>query len=184
MRLSRFLVAAGLAATIGVTGAATSSAATVNPDFAGQARSAGLAANQITTLQAKANEYLAELGGRQVALNRIELDGATIRIALPGEAQPRELSPAPLDANCDGGADYAHFCAYRQTGFRGDQIDMYTCGTYRIPWSGRGSWDNNQTSRRQARMYNSAGTLIYTTPRAHSSDLDGDWTPVWSVRNC
>jgi hypothetical protein len=33
-------------------------------------------------------------------------------------------------------------------------------------------------------MYNSNGTLIYTTPGAYSSDMSGDWTPVYSLRNC
>ena len=185
MRLSRLLITAGLAATVILSGAATANAADVNADFAAQARSAGLATSQINTLQAKADEYLAEFGGRQVALNQIELDGATIRIALPGEAQPRKLSPALLDPHCDGGgADYRHFCAYRQTGFRGDHIDMYDCRSYRITWSGPGSWDNNQTMGTRARMYNSSGNLIFTTRPARSTDPNGNWTPVWSVRNC
>lgn len=155
--------------------------------FEAQGRAAGLSAAQINLLQAETTRYLRVLGGRQVALNKIDVDGkATAWIALPGEQHPRELSgdAGALDVNCDGSADHYHFCAYSGTYFTGSQIDMYACGTYSIPWSGNGSWDNDQSTGTQARMYGSAGTVIYTTPPAHSWDYSGDWTPVYKVRNC
>lgn len=188
MRISRFFAVTALAAVLGFTGSATANAAPgVHPDFAGQGRAAGLTSAQINTLQREANLYLAQLGGKQVALNKIDLNGkGVVRIALPGEDQPRQLGAGVLDVNCDGqAADYRHFCAYRLPNFRGTQIDMFDCAEYVIPdhWA-NGSWDNNQSTGIRARMYNSAGNLIYTTPPARSRDGSGDWIPVKTVRNC
>ncbi|MER7211365.1 hypothetical protein [Streptosporangium sp. NPDC000239] len=157
--------------------------------FAEQGRAAGLTEEQITTLQNSANLYLSTLGGRQVALNKVVVDGkADVFIALPEEDAPRDLSPEAglvSASGCAGGkAAYGHFCAWREPGFRGTTIDMYSCGRYPISLVGNGSWDNNQTKGTRARMYNKSGKLIYTTPPAHSRDSSGDWTPVHSVRNC
>ncbi|GAA1331861.1 hypothetical protein [Saccharothrix algeriensis] len=188
MRFTSRLGTVLLSAVLSIGGAAAAHAApVVGGDFAAQGAAAGLTTAQVDTLQAEADGYLEELGGRQVALNRIELDGATIRIALPGEAQPRKLGPGALDANCDGRhADHLHFCAYRGEGFTGTHIDMYACKVYDIPetWVGPGSWDNNQSKNTVARMMNDAGTVIYETPPAHSKDASGSWTPVDRMRNC
>ncbi|MGC7094486.1 hypothetical protein ACPZ19_07475 [Amycolatopsis lurida] len=185
MRLRRFFTVAGLSALLVVGAHAVAGAAP--SEFAAQGKDAGLTSAQISTLQAEADTYLAELGGKQVALNQVELPGATIRIALPGEAAPRKLAVGALDVNCDGGyADYKHFCAYRGQNFTGTHIDMYACGVYDIPesWVGPGSWDNNQTSGTVAKMMNDAGTVIYKTPGAWSWDTSGSWTPVDRMRNC
>ncbi|MCP2167100.1 hypothetical protein [Goodfellowiella coeruleoviolacea] len=188
MSLKRLFVFAGLIAMVLTTGVSVASASPrVSPEFATQGRVAGLTATQINTLQAEVNEYLAELGGKQTALNRIELDGATIRVALPGEAQPRRLAHETLDANCDGGyADYHHFCTYRNEYYTGTHIDMYACGVYDIPesWVGPGSWDNNQTAGTKACMMNDAGSVIFTTKPARSYDPTGNWNPVDRMRNC
>ncbi len=186
MRLRGMLGVVALSAMFAVTGAATAEAG-VDQQFAAQGTAAGLTAAQVGAVQAEADQYLREFGGKQVALNRVELTGATITIAVPGEKQPRQLGTAALrDANCDGSADYHHFCAYRGEYFTGTQIDMYACGVWDIPekWVGPGSWDNNQTFGIRARMMNDAGTVIYTTPPAPYWDGSGSWTPVDRMRNC
>ncbi|MEU4806323.1 hypothetical protein [Actinosynnema sp. NPDC023587] len=188
MRRTGFLGVVLLSVVLCVAGVAAATATTdVDRKFAAQGTAVGLTADQIGTLQAEADGYLRELGGKQVALNRIELDGATIRIALPGEAQPRQIGPGALDANCDGGyADYRHFCAYRGKSFTGSHIDMYACRVHDIPesWVGPGSWDNNQTKGTVAKMMNDAGKVIHRTLPARSWDPDGSWTPVDRMRNC
>ncbi|MFF4991792.1 hypothetical protein ACFY19_31745 [Streptosporangium saharense] len=156
--------------------------------FAEQGRAAGLTEEQITTLQNSANLYVFTMGGRQVALNKVVIEGkADVLIALPDEDAPRELSPETSLAasGCAGGkAAYKHFCAWRSPNFTGTSIDMYSCDRYPISLVGNGSWDNNQTKGTKARMYDKNGKLIYTTPPARSRDSSGDWTPVYSVRNC
>src|SRR6185369_15918921 len=185
MRLRGIAGLAVLLATFDVTGVAAAEAgADVDQPFAAQGEAAGLTA----ALQAEADRYLREFGGNQVALNQIELTGATIRIAAPGEQQPRRLGTAAVrDANCDGGgADHHHFCAYRRSNFTGANIDMYACGVYDIPesWVGPGSWVNNQSTGTRARMLNDAGSVVHTTPPARSRDANGNWTPVDRVWNC
>ncbi|MBN6042072.1 hypothetical protein [Amycolatopsis sp. 195334CR] len=184
MRLRRCFTIAGLSALL-VLGANTVAGAAPS-EFAAQGAEAGLTASQISSLQAEADTYVAELGGKQVALNRVELPGATITIALPGEAAPRKLGVGALDVHCDGGfADYKHFCAYRGQNFTGTHIDMFACGVYDIPesWVGPGSWDNNQTAGTVAKMMNDAGKVIFKTT-APDWDESGSWTPVDRMRNC
>jgi hypothetical protein len=188
MRSKLIFGIAVLTAMFSITGVTAATATPgVSSEFATQGQTAGLTATQINTLQAEADEYLTQLGGKQVSLNQVEIEGATIRIALPGEAQPRQLTAAEaLDVNCDGGfADYRHFCAYRGQNFTGTHIDMYTCRVYDIPesWVGPGSWDNNQTTGTVAEMMNDAGTVIFRTA-APDWDASGSWTPVDRMRNC
>ncbi|MEU1883116.1 hypothetical protein ABZ470_37925 [Streptosporangium sp. NPDC020072] len=155
--------------------------------FAEQGRAAGLTEEQITTLQNSANLYLFTMGGRQVALNKVVIEGrADVLIALPDEDAPRQLSPETgLVAGCStSGAAYHHFCAYSRPNFRGSYIDMYRCARYTIPYTGAGSWDNNQTKGTTARMYDRSGKLVYITPPAPSEDRNADWTYVHTVKNC
>ncbi|MFD0887270.1 hypothetical protein ACFQ08_22230 [Streptosporangium algeriense] len=157
--------------------------------FAEQGRAAGLTEEQIVTLQNSANLYLFTMGGsRQVALNKVVIDGkADVLIALPDEDAPRDLSPETgLAAGCStSGAAYRHFCAYKRPDFKGTAIDMYSCDRYDLSsYTGPGSWDNNQTRKTTARMYDPSGRLIYITPPAHSWDRNGDWTHVRTVKNC
>ena len=193
-RIGRSMVAtaAGFAAVAAaVIAAAPANADRIHAGTGTQHVLAGeLSAPQSVALQAEVDRYVAVTGGTQVGPNRIDLDGrGVILVAIPGERQPRQLGQAstvsPAASACThSGAAFHHFCAYSGTGFTGSTIDMFSCGRYSIPWVGNGSWDNNQTTGVRARMYNSAGNLIFTTPPAHSSDRSGDWTHVFSVRNC
>lgn len=161
------------------------SAATSHPDFAAQATSAGLTSAQAQSLQARVNNYLAETGGTQVAINEISLSGANIFLTLPGQTQSRDLttgavSPQSVAASCN----YGHMCAYANQNFSGDTIDMYTCGNYSIPWVGTGSWINNQTTGTRAQFKSSDGVTRWTSAGAYTNDPSADWSWVWHVQNC
>ena len=155
------------------TATASSNTASSHPDLGTQTRSLGLTSTQAATLQAQVNSYISRLGGTQVAINKIDLgNGAYAVLALPGKKSAKNF------------CYYGYFCAYSGTDFQGTAINMYACRSYQIPFSGPGSWANNQTKGTQARMYNKAGKLIYTTPPAYSQSTDGSWTSVVTVRNC
>jgi hypothetical protein len=182
MRLIR-LIAPAAALAVALAFAGTAQASPSASSFRSQGRLAGLTDAQIAALQHKVDGYLAKVGGKQVALDTLELSNtATVHVALPGEAHPRDLGP--LVSHCYGGADYHYFCAYETEGYTGDEIAMYNCASYNIGWFGLGSWYNNQTKGVRAKMYDPNGKLLYTTPGAPSVDSSGDWTPVGSVRNC
>jgi len=183
---------AGLAAVFATAIAAGSANASPSGDhsnFVEQGRAVGLTADQIGTLQAKTDAYLAKLGGTQVALNKIDLNGkAAVFVALPGEDHPRALPPQygaqSTDVNCTGGADFLHFCAYSGSNLTGDQIDMYTCDRYFMPFGSGGSWDNDQSTGTRAAFYRQDNSLIHFTDPAHSRNLSANWLPVYWVRNC
>ncbi|MFG3223893.1 hypothetical protein ACGF07_03780 [Kitasatospora sp. NPDC048194] len=181
---------AGLSVLCGATTAAAAPAKPASAQrFEAQARAAGLTAGQASSLQEKVDSYLATVGGTQVAPNRIQLAGATVYVAVPGEDHPRDLTgtagAVSYDPCAGGGADYKHMCAYRGTWYTGDEVDMYNCARYYFStWSGPGSWDNNQTTGTVARMYGASGAWVFSTKPAHSSDPNGNWTPVHSIVNC
>jgi hypothetical protein len=182
----RVMLTIGLAALFAFALIAAPASADVS-SFADQGRAAGLTAEQIKTLQAKADDYLAKMGGTQVSLNRIDLNGkATLNITLPGEDHPRVLA-APYGAQfIDAACPFLDFCAYSGSNFTGDQINMFTCGKYFMPFGSGGSWDNNQTTGTRACFYRDidARSLIHCTAPAHSSNLNANWLPVVTVVNC
>jgi hypothetical protein len=131
-------------------------------------------AAQAQQLQARADFYLAKMGGVQVAPDRIDLGGATVHLLAPD-------SPAYACA-------YRHMCAYHYINYAGegnDVIDMEKCGQrWYIPWVGRGSWINNQTPGTRARFYDTAGNLGWTSPGAYTSDPNCDWGWVGTILPC
>lgn len=188
-RLAAVLAATALSL---LGGAVSAGAAQTHPDFRADAVAAGLTADQAAALQAKADSYLASVGGKQIAPNEIDLNGnATIGLTVPGEAKVRNLKTANTTADLDPcfyGEQHAkdgHFCAYSDTFFAGDSIDMYHCASYSLPnWTGTGSWINQQSSGTRARFYGKSGNLLYTTPVPNSFEQSYYWGPVWTIRNC
>lgn len=182
--LRRFVCAAAFA-VLALGAAPMSSAADVTPaapeqDFAAQARQDGLTDAQAKELQGTVDDYMAKTGGKQVAINKIQLDGANLYVVLPGEEVARDLEVRlPISA-----CQYRHMCAYSGQNFTGSVIDMFDCGIYNIPWVGTGSWDNNQTTGQAAQFRDSNGNVGYTSPGAHSLDLSAGWGWVYSIRNC
>lgn len=182
----RTLLIAGVVALFAVIltgGMASATVAADHTSFGAQGRAAGLTANQISTLQATADHYLATLGGRQVALNQIDLNGAVLSIALPGEAQPRALTSQSAAQSVHGCA-YLYFCAYSVSNFSGSRMDMKACTPHNMPWGSGGSWVNNQTPGTEAAFYRQDGSLIHHTPPAYSENPQADWLPVYTVVPC
>ncbi|MFI9386006.1 hypothetical protein [Kutzneria sp. NPDC052558] len=159
-RRTGLIAAAALAATMAL--AVPASAAGAIP------------AAQAQQLQARADYYLATMGGVQVAPDQIDLDGATVHLLAPN-------SPAYTCA-------YKHFCAYRYQNFVGglpdDVIDMYYCQNYYMPWGGRGSWINNQTRGTSAVFKDGDGVVGAATPGAYSQDGDIGWSWIVYVKPC
>ncbi|GAA3100518.1 hypothetical protein [Streptosporangium carneum] len=186
MRVRTLAAVAAATALFGVALPAEAASVSDQP-FAEQARSAKLTTAQTTALQSKVDGYLKKVGGEQVALNEIGFPGGRLRVALPGEAHPRDFSSGDgtqFVTNPCSVMNNGWFCSFPQPGFQGDDLSWYTCGTYNMPWVGNGSWMNNQTVGTQARFYNNAGNLHDTTPGAYSSSLTYSWTPVFKVKPC
>ncbi|GLZ37974.1 hypothetical protein [Actinokineospora sp. NBRC 105648] len=173
------LVAGSVAAQAEATGA---------DRFAAQGRAAGLTADQSAWLRAEVDHTIAVLGGKQVGLNKVDVDGAAqVSIALPGEAHPRDFAAtrgaAAVVAACSPRAAYGYFCAYSDTNLQGSQIAMYSCRQYEIPWVSVGSWHNNQTRGTVAKFMVPEGPVVQTSV-APSDDWLYDWQPIKWVRNC
>ncbi|MFE5144126.1 hypothetical protein ACFRDV_42035 [Streptomyces fagopyri] len=132
---------------------------------------------------------MATTGGKQVALNKIDLNGqGNVLVAIPGEAHPRNLSTSSADEydHCTEGDVYSgYFCAYASPSYQGTEIQMFTCKAYAIPWVGNGSWINDQYPGTQARFYNNSGTKIFTTPVPFSWNTNySTWTNVHTIWPC
>ncbi|MGH4029629.1 peptidase inhibitor family I36 protein [Actinomycetota bacterium Odt1-20B] len=174
----------------GVASAQAGPAAPAASTFARQAESAHLTSAQTRAVQAKVDGYLKKTGGTQVALNKIDLNGkGEILVALPGEPRPRSLAPAgtkgaAVDHCLDGPVYSGYFCAYEKDFYQGDETQMYYCQSYPMNYRRGGSWINDQTPGRRARMYGRNGNLLYTTPPPYSYDRQGDWYHVFTVRPC
>jgi hypothetical protein len=156
--------------------------------FADQAKAAHLTHAQTTELQSKVNYYLEKVGGKQVALNRIMFNGGQLLVAVSGEAHPMYFdSPVKAtDDNCNvlTGFETGWFCAYSKPWYAGDELQWYYCGTYPMPWSGYGSWDNEQYKGTKAQFLDYSRNANYTTPPAASWNHNYNWTPVYYVKPC
>jgi len=187
-RIGVFLGIAVMVVLTSIAGAGVSSASTDRAEFIAQARSAGLSVAQANGLQAKVDDYLVKTGGTQVSPNQIDLAGAVLSVTVPGESTPRRFVDgigAYGRFHCDyQGAPAATFCAYKHQGFLGEYIQMYDCGTYRIPWGTTGSWANNQT-RGTVPVLTFWNYSTWQMPGAYSEQYLGvDWHPVISIKNC
>lgn len=168
-----------------VAGAGTANA---SAGFTAQAEAAGLSAEKADALQDKVDAYLVKLKGRgtQVSPNQIDMGGAVLNVTVPGEAKPRQLGTSGVAGviQCDGGTLYKWFCAYQYEYRGGDNIGMYNCDNYFIPWSSTGSWENNQISGTVPRMHYVDGTYG-RMPAAYAIQRYGVWWDgVHSITNC
>ncbi|MGX4695118.1 hypothetical protein [Streptomyces sp. JNUCC 63] len=132
-------------------------------------------------------------GGKQVALNEIDLNGrGRVLVTLPGEDYPRDFtsSTGTLAAAdpCKGTKFNGYFCAYKYESYTGDRIDMFYCQKYSIPWISQGSYINNQLYNNgagaKARFLNSSGSVIYTTAQPYTGDPSYSWVGVYWVKPC
>ncbi len=182
LRQSAAMAFAATALAGSLIGASGTASAAGTAGFADQAKKAGLSGSQAKELQTRVNDYLARTGGKQVAANRIELDGATLTLTLPGERKTRDLSSANAKfAECR----YERFCMFRGESFTGDQLDLYYCKDHALSnWRGYGSWFNNQTPGTQARLKDRNRNVVTTTVGAPSYHPSYYWEPIWYVRPC
>ncbi|MEU7135558.1 hypothetical protein [Streptomyces sp. NPDC046261] len=182
LRTSAAMVFAATALAGSLIGTSGTASAAGTADFGAQAKKAGLSGAQAKELQSRVDDYLARGGGRQVAANKIELDGASLTLALPGEKKARDLSSANAKfAECR----YERFCMFRGQNFTGDQLDLYYCKDHALSnWRGYGSWLNNQTPGTQARLKDRNRNVVTTTVGAPSYNPSYYWEPIWYVRPC
>ncbi|GAA1272563.1 hypothetical protein GCM10009677_27100 [Sphaerisporangium rubeum] len=171
----------GLTATFAPITAAGADTAS-DPDFQADAKAAGLSATEAENLQRRVDKYLTEHGGKQVAANKIEYGtGGTLLLSLPGERFARELDePVAVTTTCD----YGFFCAWSGTNFTGDKRSEYYCSELiSIPWSGTGSWRNEQTRGTVARFLNGARNEIDRST-APGYKFSYSWSPVFFIDIC
>ncbi|WP_432006138.1 peptidase inhibitor family I36 protein [Streptomyces parvus] len=155
-------------------------------DFTAQATSAGLSGAEAKGLQVRVDGYLAKMPGTQVGANKIDLaGGGELLLALPGERNARDLTAPDTGVGAAADCPYTYVCAYPYENFGGDQLRLYTCDylTY-IPWTGTGSWINNQRSTLYAKFYGSNGRLGWTSPGGYSEDRHAPWGWVWWLSPC
>ncbi|MFE6888014.1 hypothetical protein [Streptomyces sp. NPDC057694] len=182
-RWARGIVAgsASLAAVLALCGTATADPALVGGS-AGQPRGSQLTSAEATALQNRVDGYIADVGGTQIAANRIRLGtGAVLTLALPSRADADRSDIAQAASYT---CRYGHFCAYSDVNWSGDVIDMYYCADYKIPWFGNGSWINNQTPGTQAGFKDNDFVVRWADSGAYSSDDVADWSWVHTVKNC
>ncbi|WP_225828429.1 hypothetical protein [Streptomyces naphthomycinicus] len=187
--ISKLLAAVGVGGLLLFTNSGTVQASPAVQPFTEQVRAANLSSEQATALQSEVDRHLRKLSGKQVSPNEIKFEGGRMLVAVPGEKYPRNFATGqgaqPLYDQCYDGPLYAGwFCEYDDEYYQGSKVEWYTCETHTDPFSGKGSWINNQTRGTRARMYDIFGSLIYTTPGSYSSDPTGDWTDVQSVDIC
>lgn len=157
------------------------------PDFTAQARTAGLDGAQAKGLQKRVDSYLAKESGTQVAANKITLAaGGEILLTLPGEKYAHELNaPQATAATAAASCPYTYVCAYSGEWYTGDVKNLFTCNTLNyIPWTGTGSWINNQRSDLYARFYDQNKNVGWTSPGGYSTDPDAPWGWVYYLSPC
>ena len=154
--------AAAALMVVGLVGTAQAQTATTNAaaTFAAQARAAGLTTAQASGLQAEVNSYLAQLGGRQVAANAIDLNGTGgLVVPVPGELKVRAMAGSAatrpeINGNCTSG----DFCTWQLFDGGGAFLFKFVCNSpvnFPSSWlPGRqGSYWNHQTGGAHAFVY-------------------------------
>ncbi|MFB9686798.1 hypothetical protein [Amycolatopsis plumensis] len=169
-----------------ISGAGVAGAAVNRSDFVTQVRAAGLSTEKAAALQAKVDGYLVALKGRgkQVSPNQIDLNGAVLSVTVPGEGKARQFVAAGIPQCAGASANYGWFCAYQFENYTGDNIGMYSCGYYRIPWISIGSFQNRQTAGTVPTVYFDDGTRQNLAPAPSKQSGDVLWFEINTVRNC
>jgi len=161
-------------------------AAAVHPDFTAQARGAGLTAAQAATLQAEVDGYLAETGGTQISANQVLLANGSgeLTVPLPGQRYAADLvTPAGVTpALSDGHCDYRNFCAFSGTAYSRARMEWFACGTYYMPWTNPGSFDDFQTPGTVSTFYEINNTHFPVV--ADRLDPDILWQPIYNITIC
>lgn len=184
----------GAAAVVAVASlAATTVPATANPasvasKFADQGRDANLTSKQIAELQKEVEKQVAVTGGRQIALNKIAVNGGEMGIPVPGEDRVLDLAASKAKATkVYAGCFRATSAAGRAaTGRARTGSAEPATWTTRSPTAGTAGAPG-RTTRPAVSWQSSAarGTTICPTHRSTPTGIvNGDWAPVWYVRAC
>jgi hypothetical protein len=175
--------AASLTTVMAMAGSAGAQPSTSTP-FAAQADAFGLSTVEAKTLQSRADAYLAQEGGTQIAANKIRLtDGSVLVLTLPSghPAYGKDQNGKALTSYT---CEYEHFCAFSGTNFTGNVRDFYYCRENPMPFMGHGSWKNNQTTGTIANFESGDHVSRWHDTGAYTEDDDADWSWVHWVRNC
>lgn len=109
-------------------------------------------------------------------------------IPLPGEERVRDLTKSANDSaiNPLSSCAYYYLCVYQYQNYGGARLDLMVCDvTKSIPWTGTGSYYNNQTPGTQGTFYRYDGSIhSYTKPAIISIPNNPDWTPIYSFKAC
>lgn len=179
-----------LAAAVLVAAPAAAGPAGIDLGLAQQARTNGLDDAEARSLQAQVGAHLAEFGGTQTAINKIELaDGGFVLLALPGETYARDVTAAPgVDAVA---CPFLYLCAYKGPNYTGDIIALTDCNAQpepeRIPWFTTGSYRNNQTAGTVGRFFvinDDGDEVVSRTGPAFSQVASWNWANTTAIDPC
>jgi hypothetical protein len=164
---------------VGLAGTAQAQTPDAAATFAAQARAGGLTTAQAAELRAEVDSYLAELGGRQVAANAIDLNGTGMLVVpVPGEQKVRDLAGSAVTRpEIDGTCSLGDFCVWQLDGGHGGLLAKFVCNSpANIPssWLVRGadgnfhgSFWNHQTGGAPGFFYgglNATGGVNFSPP--------------------
>ena len=189
MRSQNILVAIALV-VVGTGAGLACTPATANPvvhqAFAEQARDLGLTDVDTLDLQRQVEATIAVLGGRQVAINKIELDGTGfVLLSLPGESHARDLGTG--SAAGAAGCPYLYLCVFKGTNFTGTMIGYTSCEPDDMPWHTTGSYVNNQTAGTVGRftvLDDQGEETISRTGPAYFEKSSWNWAGTYAIDPC
>jgi len=178
-----------LALTV-ATGTASASAVGAQPSFAAQARGSELSSAQAGRLQQEVNTYIAQHGGKQIAINEVAFRGGRIVFAMPGQkyAYPVTTARANIDTGPGEVCPVGAFCTFASANFEGSESEFYSCNTW-FTNNYNGSWKNDQTSGIKAtlRIYNTDTHKYGTDVTCAAYCNDAHWTSgvvIYQVDPC
>jgi hypothetical protein len=181
LTLSRILltVAAAFFAFTAAAGTASASATGAHPGFAAQARGYGLSGAQVSTLQHEVSRFIAQHGGKQVAINKVSFPGGSIVFPVPGQKYARPVTsaatarPAAAVETC-----YTKdFCIYQYPNFGGGIERFFYCPKQKAYKGYNGSYKNNETPGTVAEIYayNTRAHKPFQTPSCRAVCSDPEW---------
>ncbi|MFD9338315.1 peptidase inhibitor family I36 protein [Streptomyces sp. NPDC060028] len=172
-------------ASIRSAASASATSDRAHADFSAQARAAGLDDGRAAELQRQIDTELATTGGRQVAANKIDLDGKGVLILpLPGEKRARDLNAQGATGAFAEPCARGWVCLYPQPNYEGKMWGLYDCYKVATGYTGTGSWYNNQPSNYHVKFYGHDGNLGWTSPGGPVGDPNAPWDWVGYVKPC
>lgn len=169
-------------------GTASASVPSTQQSLAAQARGYGLSSAQISTLQQEVNTYIAQHGGKQIAINEVAFKGGSTVFAVPGQKYASPVTSAGPATGPGETCPVGAFCTFASANFEGSESAYYECNTW-FDNNYNGSWKNDQTSGIEAtlRIYNTDDHKYGTYVTCPAYCNDADWTSdvvIYEVHPC